>query len=1153
MNAGLQSSAALEQLPAKPPLRFVSAASLFDGHDAAINMIRRLLQAHGAEVVHLGHNRSVADIVRAAIQEDADAIAVSSYQGGHNEYFAYMVDMLRERGYEHIRVIVGGGGTISPEEIEALERHGVEKIYTPEHGRLMGLNGMIDDVFARLGAVTKPKYEFRPLNARDHGPIARAISVLEGAEEASAAGEQIRRLLARGRHKAPVIGITGTGGAGKSSLTDELLSRLVRSFPDLQIAVVAMDPTRRRSGGALLGDRIRMNSLATESIFMRSLATRRRDLATSAVLKDVIGLYEAAGFDLIIVETAGIGQSDTEIVDVVDLSLYVMTSEYGAASQLEKIDMIDFADLVVLNKSEKRGAEDSLRDVRKQWRRNHPDNAKLPDAEIPVFPTIASRFNDPGVNRLFAAICKRLTDKALGANSWAVTDVGPTELTKREPLIPGTRTRYLADIAQQGRGLRERIEAQVEAARRAFGMFEALKTLRDAQLPGELERFPDAALADATADGTKRELRAAYNKALDTMGAEAVGELKAWPARMRSATDETYSYKVRDKLVTGENYTESLAHQRIPKLAVPKFRDWGEILHFILTENLPGAYPYTGGVYPYRREEEDPTRMFAGEGAPERTNRRFHYLASDHGAARLSTAFDSTTLYGEDPDTRPDIYGRTGNSGVSIATLDDMKKLYSGFDLCLPSTSVSMTINGPAPMLLAMFMNTAIDQRAERYLKAEGRWSDAQQKIEALHKSAAERGCAKPTYKGELPKGHDGTGLALLGITADELLEPEVYARIKAEALQAVRGTVQADILKEDQAQNTCIFSTEFALRMMGDVQQYFIERKVRNFYSVSISGYHIAEAGANPISQLAFTLANGFTIVEYYLARGMKIDDFAPNLSFFFSNGMDPEYAVIGRVARRIWARAMRDLYRAGPRSQMLKYHIQTSGRSLHAREISFNDIRTTLQALYALFDNCNSLHTNAYDEALTTPTEESVRRAVAIQLIINRELGLNKNQNPWQGSFAIEYLTDLVEEAVYKEFDSLSERGGVLGAMETMYQRGKIQEESLYYETRKHDGSLPIVGINTFLSKSDASEEHKGAELIRSTEQEKQDQVGGVRAFQARNAGSSVAALSKLQLAAASGGNVFAELMECVKVCSLGQISRALYEVGGQYRRNM
>jgi isobutyryl-CoA mutase len=720
-------------------------------------------------------------------------------------------------------------------------------------------------------------------------------------------------------------------------------------------------------------------------------------------------------------------------------------------------------------------------------------------------------------------------------------------------LIPGSRIRYLAEIVQQGRGLRERIEQQVDAARRAFGMFEALKALRDAQLPGELERFPEAALNDATADGTKRELRAAYNKALDEVGADAVGELKAWPARARSATAESYSYKVRDKLVTGENYTESLARQRVPKLAVPRFRDWGEILHFILTENLPGAFPYTGGVYPYRREEEDPTRMFAGEGPPERTNRRFHYLAGDHAAVRLSTAFDSTTLYGEDPDTRPDIYGRTGNSGVSIATLDDMKKLYSGFDLCRPSTSVSMTINGPAPMLLAMYMNTAIDQRAEAYLKSEGLWSEAQRKIEAIHRSSAERGCPTPTYKGELPHGHDGTGLALLGVTADQLLDPETYARIKAEALQAVRGTVQADILKEDQAQNTCIFSTEFALRMMGDVQQYFIDKRVRNFYSVSISGYHIAEAGANPISQLAFTLANGFTIVEYYLARGMQIDDFAPNLSFFFSNGMDPEYAVIGRVARRIWARAMRDRYRAGARSQMLKYHIQTSGRSLHAREISFNDIRTTLQALYALFDNCNSLHTNAYDEALTTPTEESVRRAVAIQLIINRELGLNKSQNPWQGSFAIEYLTDLVEEAVYKEFESLSERGGVLGAMETMYQRGKIQEESLYYETRKHDGSLPIVGINTFLSKADASEEHKGAELIRSTEQEKQDQVAAVRAFQARNAANAPAALRKLQQVAASGGNVFAELMESVKVCSLGQISHALYEVGGQYRRNM
>jgi len=1157
MNAGLKGGAAAPRSDAaasRPPLRFVSAASLFDGHDAAINMIRRLLQARGAEVVHLGHNRSVADIVNAAIDEDADAVAVSSYQGGHNEYFTYMVDMLRERGCEHIRVVVGGGGTIAPHEIEALERHGVEKIYTPEDGRRMGLAGMIDDVLQRIAAVPKRAYELRPLNARDHALIARTISVLEGAAAAAGAdAEQIRRAVARSRHKAPVIGITGTGGAGKSSLTDELLGRLARQFPQAQIAVVAMDPTRRRSGGALLGDRIRMNSLSAGNIFMRSLATRRAHLATAAVLRDVIELYKAAGFDLVIVETAGIGQSDTEIVDLVDLSLYVMTSEYGAASQLEKIDMLDYADFIVLNKSEKRGAEDSLRDIRKQWRRNHPERVQLPDAQLPVFPTIASRFNDPGVNRLFAAVCAALTAKQIGAASWKLADPGPTELTTRTPLIPGARTRYLAEIAQGARAARARIEAQVEAARRAFGLYESLKVLHDAALPGPLERVTHDALNDAAADATRRELRAAYNRALDEIGAEGVGELKAWPARVRSATDASYSYKVRDRMVKGENYTESLSRSAVPKLAVPTFRDWGELLHFILLENLPGSYPYTGGVYPYRREEEDPTRMFAGEGAPERTNRRFHYLAHGHGAVRLSTAFDSTTLYGEDPDTRPDVYGRTGNSGVSIATLDDMKKLYSGFDLCLPSTSVSMTINGPAPMILAMFMNTAIDQQVERYLKAEGKWSAAERQIAALHAENSARGVVPPSYKGALPRHHDGSGLALLGVSGDRLLEREVYERIRAQALQTVRGTVQADILKEDQAQNTCIFSTEFALRMMGDVQQYFIDQPVRNFYSVSISGYHIAEAGANPISQLAFTLANGFTIVEYYLARGMGIDDFAPNLSFFFSNGMDPEYAVIGRVARRIWARAMRERYQAGPRSQMLKYHVQTSGRSLHAREISFNDIRTTLQALYALFDNCNSLHTNAYDEALTTPTEESVRRAVAIQLIINRELGLNKIQNPWQGSFAIDYLTDTVEEAVYKEFEALSERGGVLGAMETMYQRGKIQEESLYYETRKHDGSLPIVGVNTFLSRADASEEHKGAELTRSTEEEKQDQVAAVHAFQARNAPHSAAALTALQRAAAGGGNVFAELMECVKVASLGQISRALYQVGGQYRRNM
>ncbi|HET7757260.1 MAG TPA: methylmalonyl-CoA mutase family protein, partial [Steroidobacteraceae bacterium] len=1135
MNAplkGASPAASDAQAQARPPLRFVSAASLFDGHDAAINMIRRLLQARGAEVVHLGHNRSVADIVRAAIDEDADAIAVSSYQGGHNEYFTYMVDMLRERGCPHIRVVVGGGGTIAPHEIAALERHGVEKIYTPEDGRRLGLAGMIDDVFRRVAAARRPAYEFRPLNARDHAQIARTISVLEGAAGAAAEAEQIRRALARSRRKAPVIGITGPGGAGKSSLTDELLARLTRQFPPAQIAVVAMDPTRRRSGGALLGDRIRMNSLSADNVFMRSLATRRAHLATAAVLKEVVELYRACGFDLVLVETAGTGQSDTEIVDLVDLSLYVMTGEYGAASQLEKIDMLDYADFIVLNKSEKRGAADSLRDVRKQWRRNHPERGRLADSELPVFPTIASRFNDPGVNRLFGAVCAALAGKRIGSFRWNLADPGPTELAPPAPLIPGARTRYLADIAQAGRAARARAEEQADAARRAHGLHESLKALKDARLPAPLEPYPREALEDRTADATRHELRAAYNRALEEIGAEGVSELKAWPERMRSATDATYSYRVRERVVKGDNYTESLARSRIPKLAVPAWRDWGEVLRFILMENLPGSYPYTGGVYPYRREEEDPTRMFAGEGGPERTNRRFHYLAHGHGAARLSTAFDSTTLYGEDPDTRPDIYGRTGNSGVSIATLDDMKKLYSGFDLCAPTTSVSMTINGPAPMLLAMFMNTAVDQQVERYLRSEGRWDAAQRRIAARH--AALPGVAPPAYKGALPPHHDGSGLALLGVTGEELLEREVYERIRAATLEAVRGTVQADILKEDQAQNTCIFSTEFALRMMGDVQQYFTERRVRNFYSVSISGYHIAEAGANPLSQLAFTLANGFTIVEYYLARGMKIDDFAPNLSFFFSNGMDPEYAVIGRVARRIWARAMRDRYQAGARSQMLKYHVQTSGRSLHAREISFNDIRTTLQALYALFDNCNSLHTNAYDEALTTPTEESVRRAVAIQLIINRELGLNKIQNPWQGSFAIEYLTDLVEEAVYREFEALSERGGVLGAMETMYQRGKIQEESLYYETRKHDGSLPLVGVNTFLSGTDGAAEHAEAHLIRSTAEEKQDQVAAGRAFPARTAERSPAALASLQRAAAGGGNVFAELMECVKVCS-------------------
>jgi methylmalonyl-CoA mutase len=1142
------------------PLRFVSAASLFDGHDAAINMIRRLLQSGGAEVVHLGHNRSVADIVRAAIAEDADAIAVSSYQGGHNEYFHYMIDMLRELNAAHIRVVVGGGGTISPDEIAELEAYGVAKIYTPEDGRSLGLNGMIADVFARVGRRSQADMIARMPAVHDHGAIAHAITLLEGGVEdaqSGASADDLRRLLSAGianPQRAPVIGLTGTGGAGKSSLTDELLQRVLRQFPERNVAVVAVDPTRRRSGGALLGDRIRMNSLAAPNVFMRSLATRRQHLATSAVLADVIALYRAVGFDLIVVETAGIGQSDTEIVDVADLSLYVMTAEYGAASQLEKIDMLDFADMIVLNKFEKRGAEDALRDVRKQWRRNHPDRMKLPDENLPVFPTIASRFNDPGVNRLFLALCRALDDECGEEGRWTTAHgaplaVAPTEFVSRDPLVPSARSRYLAEIAARGREEHGNARTRADAARRAHGLYLSLQALGDSKLPEPLAAAPVATGENAALDA----LRTAYNRALEDIGADALAALRAWPGRERGVTAPEYSYTVRGREVRGANYTESLSHTQVPKLAAPNLTGWGEILDFLQSENLPGAWPYTGGVYPYRREEEDPTRMFAGEGAPERTNRRFHYLAAGHEATRLSTAFDSTTLYGEDPDMRPDIFGRTGNSGVSIATLDDMKKLYSGFDLCAPSTSVSMTINGPAPMILAMYMNTAIDQRVEHFLREAGRW----EAVESALKRAGVGTKAWPGYRGELPTGHGGEGLGLLGfsgarLVALGLLTAGEYQTIRAEALSRVRGTVQADILKEDQAQNTCIFSTEFALRMMGDVQQFFSENEVRNFYSVSISGYHIAEAGANPITQLAFTLANGFTIVEYYLARGMKIDDFAPNLSFFFSNGMDAEYAVIGRVARRIWARAMRDVYKAGPRSQMLKYHIQTSGRSLHAREIQFNDIRTTLQAMYALFDNCNSLHTNAYDEALTTPTEESVRRAVAIQLIINRELGLNRIQNPWSGSYAIAALTDLVEEAVYKEFESLAERGGVLGAMETMYQRGKIQEESLLYETRKHDGSLPIVGVNTFLNEHGGGE-HAVAPLFRASEEEQRAQVDAVHAFHARHAKEATEALQRLQSVAAAGGNVFAELLETVQVCSLGQITRALYEVGGQYRRHM
>ena len=1127
------------------PLRFVTAASLFDGHDAAINIMRRLIQAQGAEVIHLGHNRSVDDIVRAAIQEDADAIAVSSYQGGHNEFFRYMVDRLGELGADHIRVFGGGGGTITPEEIRELMEYGVERIYHPHDGMELGLEAMIHDLVERTSAARRPTSV--PRRTESVVDIAATISAIEEGVFDANELSRLRKEWQIQAGEAPVVGITGTGGAGKSSVTDEILNRFLGCFDDMRIAVLAVDPTRRRTGGALLGDRIRMNSLRSERVYMRSIATRRQHLATSEMLANHILFLKSQGFDLVIVETAGIGQSDSEIVDMVDFSVYVMTSEYGAASQLEKIDMLDFADLVVLNKYDKRGAEDALRDIRKQWKRNHVQFT-LADEDVPVYPTIASQFNDPGVSWMFVELCRRTAEKAgLDAGKWT-PDI---DTSIREPrstaAIPGARIRYLAEIAEQGRDINSRVEQQVETASLAQHAFEALKLLDDPQLPEVLEPYPGAALTEGD-DRSLLLLRQRYQEAISDLDASSLNLLREWPQRKAGVQSEKYSYTVRGREITGNNYRESLSHQKIPKIAAPDFNHWGELLRFLSRENLPGAYPYTGGVYPYRRLGEDPTRMFAGEGTPERTNRRFHYLSLGQDAARLSTAFDSVTLYGEDPHERPDIYGKVGNSGVSIATVDDMKKLYSGFDLCAPTTSVSMTINGPAPMILAFFMNTAIDQQVEKHLRETGGWETASRKIDAYFESRP-----RPRYVGDLPEGNDGLGLGLLGVSGDLVVDAETYARIRKETLATVRGTVQADILKEDQAQNTCIFSTEFAMKMMGDVQQFFIDNDVRNYYSISISGYHIAEAGANPISQLAFTLSNGFTIVEYYLARGMSIDDFAPNLSFFFSNGMDPEYSVIGRVARRIWARAMKERYGASARSQMLKYHIQTSGRSLHAQEISFNDIRTTLQALYALFDNCNSLHTNAFDEAITTPTEQSVRRAVAIQLIISRELGLNFCENPWQGSFVIDELTDLVEEAVYQEFERISERGGVLGAMDTMYQRGKIQEESLYYESMKHDGSLPLIGVNTFLPKEGQEDEVHQLELIRSSDAEKSDQIRHVREFQQTHADKCSNAAQSLQSVARERGNVFAELMDTVKSNSLGQISAALYEVGGEYRRNM
>ncbi len=1111
----------------KNKVRIVTAASLFDGHDAAINIMRRIIQSTGCEVIHLGHDRSVEEVVNTAIQEDANAIAMTSYQGGHLEYFKYMYDLLQQRGAQHIKIFGGGGGTILPEEIEELHAYGITRLYHPDDGRKMGLQGMINDLVEQSDFLVGEETpgEVKDISGAANPIIARWISAAEncGKTHRDAINEITERASAI---KTPILGITGTGGAGKSSMVDELVRRFTVDFPSKRIAVVSVDPSKRKTGGALLGDRIRMNAINHENVFMRSLATRQANLALSAHVQNALDILKVAGFDLIILETSGIGQSDTEILDHSDASLYVMTPEYGAATQLEKIDMLDFADLIALNKFDKRGALDALRDVKKQYQRNHNRWHDDPDS-MPVYGTIASQFNDPGTNSLYKAIIEMLNAKANAgfASKFAVSD----ELSEKIFIIPPKRTRYLSEISESHRIHRDKITEQIEVADKLYALHRSIETLKDSELVSQLQ---------ASFDRIKMDL--------DPYNWE---KIQQWDATVKRYKDPVYSFEVRGKEIKIKTHTESLSHTQIPKIALPKYRSWGDVLRWILLENIPGEFPYTAGIYPFKREGEDPTRMFAGEGGPERTNKRFHYVSLGMDAKRLSTAFDSVTLYGNDPARRPDIYGKIGNSGVSICCLDDAKKLYSGFRLTAPTTSVSMTINGPAPMLLAYFMNAAIDQECELYIKENGLESE----VEKLKKAKYDQQkIARPAYQGDLPEGNDGLGLLLLGVTGDEVLDAKTYGQIKAKTMNAVRGTVQADILKEDQAQNTCIFSTEFALRLMGDVQSYFIDWKVRNFYSVSISGYHIAEAGANPVTQLAFTLANGFTYVEYYLSRGMDINKFAPNLSFFFSNGIDPEYAVIGRVARRIWANAMKHKYGADARSQMLKYHIQTSGRSLHAQEIDFNDIRTTLQALYAIYDNCNSLHTNAYDEAITTPTEESVRRAMAIQLIINKELGLTKNENPIQGAFIIEELTDLVEEAVLLEFDRITERGGVLGAMETMYQRGKIQEESLYYETLKHTGEFPIIGVNTFLNKK-GSPTIIPAEVIRATVDEKEYQIKMLEALHQGNNKESAESISKIQDAAVQNTNIFDVLMEAAKHCSLGQITNALFQVGGQYRRNM
>ena len=1106
-------------------IRIVTAASLFDGHDAAINLMRRLMQSAGAEVIHLGHNRSVAEIVDCAIQEDVQGIAITSYQGGHIEFFKYMFDLLNERGAGHIKIFGGGGGTILPSEITELQAYGITRIYSPDDGRKMGLEGMINNLLQQCDVELPPLHDGKTVEKED---IPRLITTAENNTG------QYRKTITAARHNQPasqpanpvVLGITGTGGAGKSSLVDELVLRYLRAFPDQTLAIISVDPSKRKTGGALLGDRIRMNAIHDPRVYMRSLATRQANLALSRHVQDAIDVCKLAGFDLIIVETSGIGQSDTEITEHADKVLYVMTAEYGAATQLEKIDMLDFADLIAINKFDKRGSLDALRDVKKQYRRNHND-WDTPDNDLPILGTIASQFNDAGMNELFERVMKKLGRKVEEETRVSTSPSSPSSLSF--PIIPSDRVRYLAEIVEESRRYDAFVNAQTALARQVYQLDGTLKIVtEDSPLRAELQQI-------------RETLEARLHPDCRLL-------LQQWPAIQERYTAEFYEFTVRNKTIRQPLYTETLSHLRVPKVSLPKYHDWGDVLRWLLTENVPGEFPFTAGVFPLKREGEDPTRMFAGEGGPERTNHRFHYVSNGLPAKRLSTAFDSVTLYGEDPALRPDIFGKVGNSGVNVCTLDDAKKLYSGFDLCNPSTSVSMTINGPAPMLLAFFLNAAIDQQCEKWL--EGKREEGEKRDEREVNTRVS--LFSPLYAGPLPDGNDGLGLQLLGTTGDKILPKEVYEQIKADTLRRVRGTVQADILKEDQAQNTCIFSTEFALKMMGDIQQYFTDNRVQNFYSVSISGYHIAEAGANPISQLAFTLSNGFTFVEYYLSRGMNVDDFAPNLSFFFSNGMDPEYTVLGRVARRIWAKAMKYKYRASARSQKLKYHIQTSGRSLHAQEIGFNDIRTTLQALLAVYDNTNSLHTNAYDEAITTPTEESVRRAMAIQLIINREFGLTKNENPLQGSFVVEELTDLVENAVYQEFISLNERGGVLGAMERMYQRSKIQEESMYYETLKHNGELPIVGVNTFLDPA-GSPTIIPAEVIRSTDAEKRAQVDNCRLFQEHNKDAAELALTNLQAAALANENVFESLMEAAKVCSLGQMTHALYAVGGKYRRNM